>query len=177
MIRPADATRDARACAEIYQPFVHDSPVSFETEPPSADEMAQRIEQLSTTHPWLVAERDGAVAGFAYAAPHRDRAAYRWAANVTVYVDATHHRRGIARQLYDELFRLLRRQRFHVACAGIALPNDASVQLHEGLGFQQVGVYRNIGYKAGAWRDVGWWQLRLLPPDGPPAEPLAPFVG
>ncbi len=172
-IRPADAVRDARACAQIYEPFVRDSAVSFEVEAPSADEMAGRIERIAKTHHWLVAERDEQIAGFAYASPHRERRAYRWAADVTVYVDPAHHRHGIARQLYEELFRLLRLQHIYVACAGITLPNAASVGLHEALGFTPVGVYRDIGYKAGAWRDVGWWQLPLLVADGPPPEPLA----
>jgi len=181
VIRPADPARDAAACAAIYAPFVLGSAVSFEEVPPSADDFAAKIAQLSATHPYLVCERDGAVAGFAYGAPHRERAAYRWACDVSVYVDPAWHRRGIGRALYEALLARLRAQRFHVACAGITLPNDASVGLHEALGFEPVGVYRGIGWKAGAWRDVGWWQLRLLPPsDVPgqtPLEPLPPSGG
>ena len=173
MIRHADADRDAPACAGIYGPYVRDSAVSFEETAPTAQEIAQRIERIGATHPWLVAERDGRVVGFAYASAHRERAAYRWAADVTVYIDPAHHRRGIARQLYESLFPLLRQQQLHIACAGIALPNDASVRLHEALGFEPVGIYRSIGYKAGAWRDVGWWQLRLAAA-GEPVEPLTP---
>lgn len=173
MLRPADAARDAAACAAIYAPYVRDGAVSFEQDAPDASEMARRIAQVSATHPWLVAEVEGAVAGFAYASPHRARAAYRWAVDVAVYVDAAHQRRSVGRQLYEELFALLRRQRFQIACAGITLPNDASVGLHEALGFKPVGVYRGIGYKAGAWRDVGWWQLRLVPAAGEPAEPTS----
>jgi L-amino acid N-acyltransferase YncA len=174
VIRHADADRDARACAAIYGPYVREGAVSFEDEAPGADEMARRIERIGATHPWLVAELDGQVVGFAYACPHRERAAYRWAADVTVYVDPAHQRRGVGRELYVALFELLRRQRLHVACAGITLPNDASVGLHEALGFEPVGVYRSIGYKAGAWRDVGWWQLRLIAPgDAPPQEPAS----
>jgi L-amino acid N-acyltransferase YncA len=148
--------------------------VSFEEVPPGASEIGRRIRRLAATHPWLVAERDGEVVGFACASPHRERAAYRWAADVAVYVDPAHHRRGIGRQLYEALLPLLRQQRLYIACAGITLPNDASVRLHEALGFEPVGIYKGIGFKAGAWRDVGWWQLRLDPPDGPPAEPLGP---
>jgi L-amino acid N-acyltransferase YncA len=174
MIRHADPARDAAACAAIYDPHVRESFESFEDQAPGAEEMARRIERLSARHPWLVVERDGRVAGFAYASPHRTRAAYRWAADVAVYVDPAHRRGGLGRRLYDALLPLLRRQRLHVACAGIALPNDASVGLHEALGFEPVGIYRRIGYKAGAWHDVGWWQLRLIAPDdGPPSEPLA----
>ena len=174
MIRHADPARDAPACAEIYAPYVRDGAVSFEEVAPSAQELAQRIEQIGATHPWLVAEHDGKVVGFAYGSPHRERAAYRWAADVSVYVAPSHHRRGLGTQLYEALFALLRAQRLQIACAGITLPNDASVRLHEALGFEIVGVYREIGYKAGAWRDVGWWQLRLMPADGAPPEPLAP---
>jgi L-amino acid N-acyltransferase YncA len=170
-IRPAEAERDAAPCAAIYSRYVHESAVSFEEVAPSDREMAGRIERIGATHPWLVAEHDRGVVGFAYASRHRERAAYRWAVDVTVYVDPAHHRRGIGRRLYEALLALLRERGFHVACAGIALPNDASVRLHEALGFEPVGVYRDIGYKAGAWHDVGWWQIRLVPPDGPPAEP------
>jgi phosphinothricin acetyltransferase len=177
MVRPADPSRDAAACAAIYAPFVERTAVSFEEIAPAAEDFAAKIAQLSATHPYLVCEHDGAIAGFAYGAPHRERAAYRWAADVSVYVDPAWRRRGIGRALYVELLERLRAQRFQIACAGITLPNDASVGLHESLGFQLVGIYRGIGWKAGAWRDVGWWQLRLIPPlDGsqPPPEPLPP---
>jgi len=177
MIRPADPARDAAACAAIYAPFVERTAVSFEEVAPSAADFAAKIAQLSATHPYLVCERAGAIAGFAYGAPHRERAAYRWAADVSVYVDPASHRRGVGRALYEALVERLRAQRFQIACAGITLPNDASVGLHESLGFELVGVYRRIGWKAGAWRDVGWWQLRLLPPHddaSPPPEPLPP---
>jgi L-amino acid N-acyltransferase YncA len=177
-IRPADPARDAAACAAIYAPFVRESAVSFEEVAPDADAFAARIARLTATHPWLVEEREGVVVGFAYGSPHRERAAYRWACDVSVYIDAAHHGRGIGRALYEALLTLLREQRIHVACAGITLPNDASVGLHESLGFQPVGIYRGIGWKAGAWRDVGWWQLRLVPDGdaeaGPPPEPLPP---
>jgi L-amino acid N-acyltransferase YncA len=176
MTRPADPARDAAACAAIYAPFVRETAVSFEEVVPGAEDFAARIARTSATHPWLVCERDGEVAGFAYGAPHRERAAYRWATDVSVYVDPAFHRRGVGRALYEALFERLRAQRFQIACAGITLPNHASVGLHESLGFESVGVYRGIGWKAGAWRDVGWWQLRLLPAEatGPPPEPLPP---
>lgn len=175
MVRHADEVRDAQACAEIYAPYVSTSAVSFEETVPDAREMAARIRRVAATHPWLVAEREARVVGYAYASPHRERAAYRWAADVAVYVDRDRRRRGVGRELYEPLLALLRQQRFHVACAGITLPNAASVGLHEAFGFERVGVYRKIGWKAGAWHDVGWWQLRLLPTSGDaPAEPLAP---
>jgi phosphinothricin acetyltransferase len=171
-LRPADPARDAAACAAIYAPFVHESAVSFEEVAPDADSFAARIARLAATHPWLVAEVDARVVGFAYGSPHRERAAYRWACDVSVYIAAAHRGHGIGGALYEALFALLREQRIHVACAGITLPNDASVGLHESLGFEPVGIYRGIGWKAGAWRDVGWWQLDLSPDaEDPPPEP------
>jgi L-amino acid N-acyltransferase YncA len=176
-IRAVDLERDAAACAAIYAPYVEAGAISFEERAPSADGVAARIERATATHPWLVAEDDRKVIAYAYACPHRERPAYRWAADVSVYVVDTQHRKGIGRSLYEALFERLRQQRYRVACAGITLPNEASVQLHERLGFVPVGVYRRIGWKAGAWRDVGWWQLDLAPgagDGGPPLEPLPP---
>ncbi len=171
-IRPADPSRDAPACAAIYAPYVRETVISFELEPPSEAAFAERIERYSRSHAWLVSEGDGVVTGFAYACPHRERAAYRWAADVSVYVDPGHHRKGIGRRLYGALLALLTRQGLYMACAGVTLPNEASVGLHESFGFELVGVYRRIGFKHGAWWDVGWWQLALREPgDGPPAEP------
>jgi L-amino acid N-acyltransferase YncA len=174
-IRSADPHGDAAACVAIYAPYVESGATSFEEEPPSAGRFAERIACLAATYPWLVAERDDEAVGFSYACPHRARPAYRWAVEVSVYVAAGEHRRGTGRALYLELIERLRKQRFHVACAGITLPNEASVTLHESLGFTSVGVYRRIGWKDGAWRDVGWWQLELQPPGGGrPPEPLPP---
>jgi L-amino acid N-acyltransferase YncA len=154
---------------------VTDAATSFEDVAPTADKMARRIEDVSATHPWLVAERDGRVAGFAYACRHRERAAYRWAADVSVYVDRAQRRSGIARALYESLLQRLREQGLRSACAGITLPNEPSVALHESLGFVAVGVFREIGWKAGAWHDVGWWQLHLVPRSvGAPGEPTGP---
>jgi len=175
IVRHASAAGDAEACAAIYAPFVSDSVASFEERAPTPKEMAARIESVSQLYPWLVAEEQGGVIGFAYAAQHRERGAYRWAADVTVYVSPAHHRMGTGRALYGALLDLLVRQGIQVACAGITLPNDASVGLHESLGFERVGIYRRIGWKAGGWRDVGWWELELVPasPD-PPREPGPP---
>lgn len=174
-IRHADPSRDATACAAIYAPYVVDSPVSFEWEAPSAEQMAERIARYAATHAWLVAEdADGTVVGFAYAGPRHERAAYRWATEASVYVDAAHHGRGHGRALYTALFELLRRQRLHTVSAAIVLPNAPSVALHEALGFEPVGVFPAIGYKAGAWRDIGWWQLRLAEPLAEPHQPLGP---
>jgi L-amino acid N-acyltransferase YncA len=173
-IRPVNGARDAEAIAAIYAPFVTDTAVSFEDEPPTADQMARRIEQLTRTHPWLVAEDGGEILGYAYACPHRERAAYRWATEVTVYVDPRHHRRGAGRTLYEALLAALAEWGYRTALAVIALPNDASVGLHEACGFKPVGVLKRIGFKFDRWWDVGWWQLDLADdvpdePDGKPA--------
>jgi L-amino acid N-acyltransferase YncA len=174
-VRSADPDRDAAACAAIYASHVERSPTSFEETAPGPAELAERIGDTQATHPWLVAERDGELVGYAYACRHRSRPAYRWAADVSVYVSADRRRQGHGKALYVELLQRLRRQRFQVACAGITLPNAASVALHEALGFRPVGVYRRIGWKADAWRDVGWWQLELQPAgDRQPPEPLPP---
>jgi L-amino acid N-acyltransferase YncA len=174
LIRHADRAGDAAACAAIYAPYVRDSVISFEAEPPGEREMAERIERFSRTHAWLIAEVDGEPLGFAYGSPHRERAAYRWAADVSVYVASRHHRRGAGRALYETLLSLLRRQGNYVACAGVTLPNAPSVALHESLGFAPVGIYRGIGFKFGRWHDVGWWQLQLTPPTDQPPSPPGP---
>jgi L-amino acid N-acyltransferase YncA len=171
MLRHAEPARDAAACAAIYAPYVADTSASFEELAPTAQELAERMQRTSRTHPWLVLEEGGRVVGYAYASPHRTRAAYRWAADVAIYVDPRHQRRGAGRRLYEALFELMACQGFRIACAGITLPNDASIALHRALGFEHVGIYRDIGWKAGAWHDVSWWQLRLAADDGgPPAE-------
>jgi phosphinothricin acetyltransferase len=174
-IRDAQPERDAAACAAIYAPYVERTPISFEERPPDALEMEARIARNAATHPWLVAEQGGEVVGYAYARRHLDRAAYRWAADVSVYLAANRRGEGLGRSLYERLFVHLRRQNFQIACAGITLPNDASVRLHESLGFIRVGISPRIGWKSGNWHDVSWWQLELTPAlPGTPLEPLPP---
>lgn len=174
-IRSADPAADAAACAAIYAPYVESGVISFEERPPGAAELQARIERVQVSHPWLVAERGGEVVGYAYGCPFQQRPAYRWAAEVSVYVGAEHLGRGTGQALYEELFERLRAQRFRMACAGITLPNPASEALHARLGFERVGLSREIGWKHGAWHDVGWYQLELAPPTAePPLEPLPP---
>lgn len=175
LIRHADADRDAAACAAIYAPSITESVASLEERSPEPAEMAGRIRSISRDYPWLVGEIDGAVAGYAYGWRHNERAAYRWSADVTVYISSDHHRRGIGRALYGALFELLARQGVYEVCAGVTIPNDASVGLHESLGFELVGVYRDIAFKFGEWRSVGWWQLSLRErPAGEPPVELGP---
>jgi L-amino acid N-acyltransferase YncA len=167
-IRDADRQGDAAACAAIYGPYVSDSVVSFEARPPTVEEMAGRI---NAAYAWVLAEHEGLRLGYAYASPHRERAAYRWAADVAVYIDPAHHRSGVGRALYARLFEQLRTIGLWTLCAGITQPNDASNGLHRAMGFVPVGTYRRIGWKAGAWHDVQWWQLDLHPGEpGPPNE-------
>ena len=169
------ATReDSPQIAAIYRPFCEDSCISFETEAPDAAEFAQRIERIGKRFPWLVDDREGVVAGYAYASPHRERAAYRWVVEVTVYIHEQFRGKGVGTALYAELFTRLRAQNLSKAYAGILVPNPASQAFHESMGFRLVGVYEKVGYKLGAWRDVGWWVLTLQPEAVPPAEPLPP---
>ena len=172
IVRLADPARDAAAVAAIYRPAVIGSLASFEEIAPDATEMAARMTTTLERTPWLVAEDEGVVSGYAYAGPHRERAGYRWAVNISVYVDAAFHGRGIGRRLYDELLTILRRQGFVNAYAGITLPNAASVALHEAIGMRLVGVYERVGFKAGAWHDVAWYQRRLAETTAAPAEPI-----
>jgi L-amino acid N-acyltransferase YncA len=174
-IRHANSALDGAACAAIYAPYVTDTVISLEVDPPDAQEFTRRIERVTNTHPWLVAEAGDGLAGYAYASRHHERASYRWSVDVAAYVDRGHHRRGIGRALYGELLELLGLQGFHVACAGVTLPNAASVGFHEAFGFTPVGIYRRVGWKLGSWWDVGWWQLELAEPtEGKPPEPGPP---
>jgi phosphinothricin acetyltransferase len=155
--RPGDAV----AIAAIYAPHVTDGVVSFELTPPDAAEVARRMADGGARYPWLVAEDDGPVLGYAYASAFRARAAYDWAVETTVYIATAAQGRGVGRSLYDALLAELIRAGFTQAVAVIALPNDASVRLHERLGFAPVGVNPAIGYKHGRWIDVGIWQRAL----------------
>lgn len=181
---------DARQVRDIYAPFCTETTVSFEEAAPAVDEMERRIRAVTATYPWLLAvdfeglvneggpqldraqSGGGIVAGYVYASRHRERAAYRWSVEVTAYLHAAYRRLGIGTVLYRALFAILASQGFHRAYAGITLPNPASVGLHESLGFQQIALYREVGFKSGAWRDVSWWELPIGEPTS--AEPSDP---
>jgi L-amino acid N-acyltransferase YncA len=172
-LRPAHRT-DASQIAAIYAPIVRETAISFEIDPPSDEEIALRIATIEQRYPWLVAASGETVLGYAYASEYRQRAAYRWSVEVTAYVAETARSQGIGRQLYIALISVLRAQGFHSAFGGITLPNQASVALHEAVGFAPLGIYRDVGFKLGKWRDVGWWSLIIGPPDiGQPAEPVS----
>ena len=168
-VRPARPD-DAPAIAAIYAPHVTQGVASFETEAPDAAEIARRMTASDGLYPWLVAD-DGAVLGYAYASAYAEREAYRWAVETTIYVADAAHGRGIGHRLYAALLDTLRAQGFTQAIAKIALPNDASVALHEAFGFRHTGFVAASGWKQGRWVDVGLWQRALAEPAVPPAEP------
>jgi phosphinothricin acetyltransferase len=171
-VRLADPATDAQGVTAIYGPSVETGLASFEEVAPSVEEMAIRMRSTLERTPWLVAMDADDLIGYAYAGPHRERAGYRWSVNVSVYVAHGRQGHGVGRALYEALLVLLRQQGFVNAYAGIALPNPASVALHRAVGMEEVGVYRRVGFKFGAWHDVAWYWLRLWEPDGPPAEPI-----
>jgi phosphinothricin acetyltransferase len=163
---------DAAAVHAIYAPIVAGTHISFEVEVPGIDEIRRRIATIGGRWPWVVAPAGGGLLGYAYACQHRERAAYQWAVDFAVYVGESARGRGVGRALYAALARTCVVLGYCNAYAGIALPNAASVRLHEAVGFRPVGVYERVGCKAGAWHDVGWWQLELqrkLDGNAPPA--------
>ncbi len=170
---------DGAACATIYRPYVEKTAVSFELEPPSAAEMAARIARVLERTPWVVAELDGVVCGYAYGSRHRDRAAYDWTVETTVYVDEALPRRGVGRACMTALLAILRLQGFHLVVAGVTLPNDGSVRLHQALGFERIGAFEAIGHKLGRWHGVDWFGLELGPrlTEPPPVMPIAALEG
>jgi phosphinothricin acetyltransferase len=165
---------DAAAVQAIYAPYVLETPISFEMEPPTAAEFARRIAEVIQQYPWLLAEDvKGDVLGYVYASRHAARAAYDWSVDFAVYVAQRAQRRGVGRALYTSLKALLRLQGYYNAYAGITLPNDASVGLHKAVGFELVGVYEHVGYKLGAWHPVSYWSLDLQPLVADPSPPLS----
>lgn len=171
-IRPATPD-DAEAILAIYAPIIRETVISFEYEVPSIDEMRRRIDAIIVDYPWLLCEIGGEVAGYAYASRHRERQAYGWSADTSVYVGEPFRGQGVGRALYADLFERLRHQGVCTIFAGITLPNPASERLHRSLGFVDVGVYRNVGYKFGAWHDVAWFQMPLneeMPSDPAPLK-------
>jgi L-amino acid N-acyltransferase YncA len=171
-IRPVHPD-DAAAIAAIYAPYVSESVISFELEAPGAETMRARIEKVCAGYPWIVATQDDRIVGYAYGGLYRERAAYRWTVETTVYVDRDHARRGIGRALYAPLLDDLARRGFVTALGVVALPNAASAGLHEALGFVHVGTQAGVGYKFGAWHDIGVWQRDLAPRLSMPPEPTS----
>ena len=173
VVRDATAA-DAPACATIYEPYVTGTTVTFETDPPDAAEMRRRIAKAQARHAFLVLEGDGAVVGYAYAGPFKERAAYRWSCEVSVYLSPDRHGRGGGRQLYEALLERLTARGYRMAAAGMTQPNEASARLHAAMGFEPVGTYRAIGWKFGAARDVAWVQRALGETFTGPGDPPDP---
>jgi L-amino acid N-acyltransferase YncA len=168
--------KDAAAIAAIYAPYVTDTPVSFEEEAPGPEEMARRIAGDGRgLHPWLAAEIDGRVVGFASSSPFRARPAYRWSVETGVYLAPEAQGQGLGRKLMERMLEILTSQGFTSVVAGITLPNGPSVALHEKLGFAPTATYRDTGFKLGEWRTVQAFARDLAPRLNPPAE-LKPFA-
>ena len=163
---------DSAGVAEVYRPYVEDSRISFEEHAPDAAEMARRIVgERPGYHPWLVAEEDSRILGFANSSPLRTRPAYRWSVETGIYLAPDAHGRGLGRSLLLTLTGVLERQGYVTAIGAIALPNDSSVRLHQALGFVPAGTYQGIGFKLGQWIDVSLWQKELAPRSPEPSEP------
>jgi phosphinothricin acetyltransferase len=165
--------RDAREVHRIYAPIVQDTFISFEVEVPTQSEIEGRIASTLRKFPWLVAEDARGLLGYAYANEHRERLAYQWSVDVSCYVDERTRRRGVGSRLYHALFRILAAQGFTNAFAGVSLPNAASVGMHQSVGFDPLGYYRNVGFKRGEWRDTVWMQRVLSAPSPNPRAPVA----
>jgi phosphinothricin acetyltransferase len=160
MIRLADPN-DAQGMLAIYGPYVRDTSYTFETVEPSPKDFADRISAYLTDWPWLVCEIDGRIAGYAYVSRYRERTAYQWSAECSVYIHDDFLRRGIGRSLYEALFDILQRQGYRNVYAVINLPNEKSVAFHESMQFSHFATYEQVGYKLGRWKNVGWWR-RIL---------------
>lgn len=152
---------DAVAILDIYAPYIKNTSITFETEVPSVASFAERIENYLKNYPWLVCEINGKIAGYAYGSKYRERTAYQWSIECSVYVDEKYWKHGVAKALYTALFEILKQQGFMNVYAVINLPNEKSVAFHERLGFIHFADFENVGYKLGKWKTVGWWQRQL----------------
>ena len=163
---------DAQGMLDIYAPHVREGFCTFETDVPSREQFRQRIEKCIQTKPWLVCTVNKTIASYAYASVHRERAAYQWCCESSIYTNDNFGGRGIGQQLYKALFKILKMQGYRNVYAGITLPNEVSIRLHEKCGFTHFATYENIGYKLGEWKNVGWWKLQLNKYDRKPSPPL-----
>jgi L-amino acid N-acyltransferase YncA len=162
---------DAEGILKIYAPYIEETSFTFETEVPSAENFAERIRTYLINWPWLVCEIDGVIAGYAYATRHRERTAYQWCVESSIYIHDDFQRTGIAKALYTVLFEILKEQGFRNVYAVINLPNDKSVKFHENCGFSYFATYEKAGYKLGKWKNVGWWKLSVNDYGDEPAAP------
>ena len=163
---------DCPQILEIYRPFIETSGITFETEVPSLEQFQQRLDDIAQAYPFLVIEEEGKIIAYAYACRHRERAAYRWIVETSVYVHHEHYHQGLGQKIYAKLFETLRERNFMWAFAGITLPNPSSMKLHLQFGFEPLALYEQAGWKLGEWHDVHWLKLALNPPTYPPVEPI-----
>ena len=163
---------DANEIRQIYAPSIESAAISFETEVPSAEEMQSRIQTILQKFPWIVCTIDGKIAGYVYASKHRDREAYQWSCECSIYMNNAFKGKGIGKELYKLLFEILKLQGFRNVYAGITLPNNASIYIHERCGFKHFATYENIGYKFGNWHSVGWWKFQINDYHLQPPPPL-----
>ena len=166
--------KDAKGILAIYAPYIESTSFTFETEVPSVEEFAERISTYLINWPWLVCEIDGRIAGYAYATKHRERTAYQWCTESSVYIHDDYQKAGIGKALYTALFEILKRQGFNNVYAVINLPNEKSVAFHESCGFEYFATYEKVGYKLGQWKNVGWWRLIINEFGDNPGTPI-PF--
>lgn len=152
---------DAQAVLGIYKYYVDHTIISFEYEAPTFEEYLQRIETNTSNYPWLVCAHENKIIGFAYGSTHRYRTAYQWSPESTIYLAPDFHTKGIGRVLYETLLSLLKVQGYYNVFAGVALPNEKSIGFHRALGFEEIGVFKKVGYKHGDWHDTHWFQLTL----------------
>jgi L-amino acid N-acyltransferase YncA len=164
--------KDAARILAIYSPYIETTSFTFETETPTVPEFAERIRTYLLNWPWLVCEIEGMITGYAYATKYRERAAYQWCTESSVYIHDDFQRAGIARALYTALFEILKRQGFRNIYAVINLPNEKSVAFHESCGFEYFATYEKVGYKLGKWKNVGWWKLSVNEYDMEPSAPV-----
>ena len=164
--------KDAAGILSIYAPYIESTSYTFETGIPSIEEFSERIKNYLTNWPWLVCEINGVIAGYAYATRHRERTAYQWCTESSVYIHNDYQRAGIAKALYMALFEILKKQGFRNVYAVINLPNEKSVSFHERCGFEYFATYEKVGYKLGKWKNVGWWRLSINEYGDEPATPL-----
>lgn len=163
---------DAKQVLEIYSNYVINTATSFETDVPSEQEMQSRIASCLQKYPWIVCVINERIAGYVYSSKHREREAYQWSCESSVYVDDDFQGRGIGKKLYQLLFQILKLQGFRNVYAGITMPNEASINLHEKCGFKHFATYENIGYKLGKWHTVKWWKLQINNYDLNPPPPI-----
>ena len=169
LIRPA-TLEDATAILEIYTPYIKNTAITFETEVPTIEEFTERIREIKSKYPYFVCEIDGKVVGYTYVSKHRERSAYKYSVEVSIYVDLNYHRKGIGKALYTHLFEALKKHNYYTVYSGITLPGEKSIGLHKTFGFHEIGTYHNVGYKNGRWHDVIWLEKPLKKYDKPTTE-------